>query len=163
MLPSRSWCFVRFKAQLFFCLPAVSSLCELEEAGGRRCRRMENERLSSQTLLRGSWTEPGLYEASWAGSPFLQAFRCIFPSKRMKRLWGALPHWELFLKVHFGPRIPDCSSRAKKGRGQLSHSYPARCSIWNPGTCVLVNWFIKMFFCRILDYRLHILWYNLHG
>lgn len=91
------------------------------------------------------------FEASWAGSPFHQAFLCMFffPSMRMKRLWEALSRWELFLKVHFGARILDCSSRAKKGRGQLSlfsHSFPARCSIWNPGTCVLVNWFIKMFF-----------------
>lgn len=137
MVPLRSLYFVRFKAQLLFCLPACHSLslCKLEEAGGRRCRRMENEHLALLTNS-AQWVPDRArgFEVSSAGSlsPFRPFLYMLLSPKKMKRVSGALRRWELFLKVHSRPRSPDRSSRAKKGRGQLSqlsHSFPACCLI----------------------------------
>lgn len=128
--------FVRFKAQLLFCLPAlprVSVSCRRQEAGGRR-RSVENEHLArSQTLLGGSWPGPGAWRRPAQAALSLQAFPYTFsPSKRMKRLGGAFPVLGTFPKSPLWAEKPGGSSGAKKGRGQLcllSHSFPVRCLI----------------------------------
>lgn len=152
MVPPRSLYFVRLKAQLLFCLPAILWVYVSwrrrvgEDVGGWKM----NILLYSQTVLSGSQTEPGVLRCPLQGAfpPFRPFLYMLLSPKKTKRVSGALRCWELFLKVHSGPRSPDHSSRAKKGRGQLSqlsHSFPACCLIWNPGTCVLVHWFIKCF------------------